>query len=331
MAGGEGVCGPAGGVQVNVEPEQVFSALRTVLKGEVRIREPMRNHTSFRIGGPADIFIVPYNLDDLRVAVSWLREHHIDFIVIGNGTNLLVSDNGIRGAVIKLGGTLNEIEIGEEGQDGRERGRCASIMAGAGALLPHVARRAAEHGLAGLEFAGGIPGSVGGATVMNAGAYGCSMQDVVAGVLILREDGTLMNLDAANLGFRNRGTKLLDDGTSIVISVRLCLVKEDRDQIIERTERLLAERASKQPLSSPSAGCVFKNPSGGGAGRYIDAAGLKGLRIGDAQVSPKHANFIINLGNAKASDVMALMEEVRLRVFERFGVVLEPEIRVIGG
>ncbi|NPV52924.1 MAG: UDP-N-acetylmuramate dehydrogenase [Firmicutes bacterium] len=314
---------------MNVEQiDRISADLRTIVRGEVKAREPMRNHTSFRIGGPADVLIVPRDLDDLKMTISWLRGRHIDLLVIGNGTNLLVSDDGIRGAVIKLGGTLNELRMEEEGQGGRA---AVTVTAGAGALLPYVARWAAERGLAGLEFAGGIPGSVGGATVMNAGAYGRSMQDVVDGALILREDGALVDLGASDLGFRNRGTRILDDGTSIVVSVRFHLVGGDRDQIMEKTERLLVERASKQPLSFPSAGCVFKNPSGGGAGRYIDAAGLKGLRIGDAQVSPEHANFIINLGEAKASDVMALMEEVRLRVLDRFGVVLEPEIRVVGG
>ncbi|HHY47210.1 MAG TPA: UDP-N-acetylmuramate dehydrogenase [Firmicutes bacterium] len=298
--------------------EAVASRLGEIMRGQVRTNEPMSYHTSFRIGGPADVFVIPRDVLDLKACLDFLRGERAPFLVIGNGTNILVADEGIRGIVIKIGGALRDVDI----TDGQ-------IIAGAGAGLPYVSRVACERGLSGLEFATGIPGSLGGAVFMNAGAYGRAMQDVVVSCEVITPEGDFKTYERDYVGFRPRGSRF-EESREVIVAVTLRLEPGDREAIRRELESLARSREEKQPLEYPSAGCVFKNPAGGGAGRYIDWAGLKGLRIGDAQVSHKHANFVVNLGRATCKDVLELMDVVASTVGERFGVVLRPEIRVIG-
>lgn len=294
--------------------------LKEVVRGEVCADEPMWRHTSFRIGGPADVLVVPKDVDDLVVLLQALGDVQAPFYVIGAGTNLLVADEGVRGVVIKLAGTLDDV--------GREDG--CIVRCGAGTHLPALCRTVASWGLAGLEFASGIPGTAGGAVAMNAAAYGRTMYDVVHTVAALTYEGERVVLGREDLDAGVKTTRLLQEPL-ILVETRFLLREDEPGAIVRRMQEHLKDRSKKQPLSVPSAGCAFKNPAGGGAGRFIDAAGLKGERVGGAQVSTVHANFIINTGGATARDVLTLMEKVRDVVYKRFGVVLEPEIRVLGG
>lgn len=299
--------------------QEILPALRDLVKGHVMVDEPMKNHTSFRIGGPADVMVVPRDLEDLRALVIFLGQARAPFFVMGNGTNLLVPDAGIRGVVIKIAGTLDRVELHD-----------SKVTAGSGLLISALAEWARDHGWKGLEFAAGIPGTVGGAVIMNAGAYEKTMRDIVVEVMIMDYSGEAYTIRSQDLAYGHRESKLQQERV-IVTSVTLVLEQGDREEIAHEMDRLLAERRSKQPVHLPSAGCIFKNPRGRGAGRFIEAAGLKGVRIGDAQVSERHANFIVNRGNATARDVQALIEYVRNVVAERCGVVLEPEVRIVGG
>lgn len=301
-----------------MEFETAAQELRKLIRGKVITSEPMSDHTSFRIGGPADLFIEPKDVADLQKCILYLSSISMPFMVLGNGTNLLVSDDGIRGAVIRTGGLLNGIEV-----------QGTRIIAQAGVGLPHLCRIAAEHSLTGLEFASGIPGSVGGAISMNAGAYGKFMQDVVISCEVLTSKGDFLILDRASIGFRTKGSRFQDSDETI-ISATFQMEKGIREEIEAEMKRLSDIRREKQPIEYPSAGCVFKNPTEGGAGRYIDWAGLKGFRIGGAQISEKHANFIVNLGNATCQDVLELMSFAIETVRKRFGVTLQPEIRLVG-
>ncbi|MGE5586843.1 MAG: UDP-N-acetylmuramate dehydrogenase [Clostridia bacterium] len=294
--------------------------LREIVRGEVHANEPMWRHTSFRIGGPADVLVVPEDTEDLAVLLQALADVQVPFYVIGAGTNLLVADEGVRGVVIKLAGTLDDVA--------REDGNV--VRSGAGVHLPALCRKAAAWGLAGLEFAGGIPGTVGGAVAMNAAAYGRSTCQVVRTVTALTYEGKRMRLDRDDLGVGVKTTRVLLEPL-ILVEAEFILSEDEPQAVLGRMQEYLEERSRKQPLSVPSAGCVFKNPTGGGAGRFIEAAGLKGTRVGGAEVSTVHANFIVNTGGATARDVLSLMEMVREAVYDEFGVVLEPEIRVLGG
>jgi UDP-N-acetylmuramate dehydrogenase len=280
----------------------------------------MWRHTSFHIGGPADVLVVPADTEDLIVLLQAIAEVQVPFYVIGAGTNLLVADEGVRGVVIKLAGALDDVS-----RDDRN-----VVASGAGVHLPVLCRKLAAWGLAGLEFASGIPGTVGGAVAMNAAAYGRSMCQVVRTVTALTYEGKRMRIERDDLAAGVKTTKLLQEPL-ILVEADFLLNEDDPRAILRRMEEYLEERSRKQPLSLPSAGCVFKNPSGGGAGRLIDAAGLKGTRVGGAEVSTLHANFIVNTGSATARDVLSLMEMVRQAVYDKFAVVLEPEIRVLGG
>ncbi|MGE5586375.1 MAG: UDP-N-acetylmuramate dehydrogenase [Bacillota bacterium] len=294
--------------------------LRQTVRGEVYADEPMWRHTSFRIGGPADVLVVPRDTEDLVSLVHALADVQAPFYVIGAGTNLLVMDEGVRGVVIKLAGTLSDMSLEDE----------HVVRCGAGVHLPALCRKVASWGLAGLEFAGGIPGTVGGAVAMNAAAYGSSMGEIVRSVSTLTYEGERVVLDREDLAAGVKTTRVLQE--PLVLFEAEFVLREDEPQaIVQRMQACLEERSRKQPLSLPSAGCAFKNPTGGGAGRFIDAAGLKGMRVGGAEVSALHANFIVNTGGATARDVLSLIEKVRDAVYGRFGVVLEPEVRVLGG
>ena len=300
-----------------VGAEELERALRKGFRGRVLRGEPLSRHTSLRVGGPADLFLEPEDQDSLVAAVARARELDISLLVIGCGTNLLVSDRGFRGAVVSTKRALTGIRV-----DG------AKVYAGAGEGIARLARECAKRGLAGLEGLGGIPGTVGGAVVMNAGAFGFEVSDCLEQVEVLWPDGTSAALSAQELGLGYRSSRLPQ--SSVVLSARFGLEPADPQSLTATLWELDARRRETQPIGLPSAGCMFRNPPGDSAGRLIEAAGGKGLREGGAQVSEKHANFILNVGGATADDVRRLMDRVRSMVAERFGVVLDPEVQIVG-
>ena len=280
---------------------------------EYRQNEPMRAHTTFKIGGEADIFIIPASPAALIYAVKKCNELEIPYFILGNGSNLLVSDGGIEGAVISLSG-INGIS-----SDGEK------ITCGAGAMLSSVCLKALSLSLTGLEFAYGIPGTAGGALYMNAGAYGGQMADVIESAECLTATGEIKTLkkEDMRLGYRS---SVFKNGGLIIISLTLALKKGDKTEIKAEMDELLNRRKQKQPLEYPSAGSTFKRPEGYFAGALIEKNGLKGLTVGGAQVSEKHAGFVINRGGATAADVKALIKKIQKKVFENDGVMLEPEV-----
>ena len=280
--------------------------------------EPMSRHTTFRVGGPADYFLVPGDPDQLKKLVRYCKDNGIAFFILGNGSNLLVSDDGYRGAVIQLFRNMSEIRI--EG---------TRIYADAGALLSQIAAQAAAASLTGLEFAGGIPGTLGGACVMNAGAYGGEMKDVLLTVTVLTPSGEVVTVPASSmeLGYR---TSCIPGRGYIVLGAGMELSAGNAEEIRAKMDSLRVQRQEKQPLDLPSAGSTFKRPEGYFAGKLIMDAGLRGYSVGGAQVSEKHCGFVVNRGGATAEDVRTLIREVRARVEEQFGVRLEPEVRSLG-
>jgi UDP-N-acetylmuramate dehydrogenase len=298
---------------------RLLDALRAELReSEVQVDEPMSRHTSFRIGGPADALVMPRSVEDLGRAVRFARRHDLPLTITGNGSNLLVRDGGIRGMVVKLGEHFQQIDV-----------QPPRIIAQSGALLGDVSRAAATHALTGLEFAVGIPGTLGGAIMMNAGAYGGEMKDVVTRVTVLDPAGEIVERAPEELQFGYR-TSALQGTRTIVAEVEMLLQPGDAAAIAARMADLTFQRESKQPLAFPSAGSVFKRPPGHYVGPMVEALGLKGYRIGDAQISEKHAGFIVNCGSATARDVLALIQHVREAVQKEYGVQLETEVRVIG-
>lgn len=297
----------------------VIEALQKYVPQEnIRLQEPMAGHTTFRIGGPADCFLELENEEQLKKVQRYLKLTGVSFFVLGNGSNLLVNDTGYRGIILQIGSKMNAISV---------QGKY--IIAKAGATLAQVARTAMEHGLAGLEFASGIPGTVGGGVVMNAGAYGGEMSQVVAQVNVVSRDGEFLELDNGTMEFGYR-TSVIRQSPFIVTEVTFCLESGDRSVIRERMEELAAQRREKQPLEYPSAGSTFKRPEGNFAGKLIMEAGLKGFQIGGARVSEKHCGFIINTGDATAQDVRDVIAEIQARVKTQFRVELEPEIVFLG-
>jgi UDP-N-acetylmuramate dehydrogenase len=281
-------------------------------------QEPMTNHTSFRIGGPADLLVLPQTAEQIIKIIDFCRRNGIPHLVIGNGSNLLVRDGGIRGIVIKIAANFSQIQV----QDRR-------IKAQAGASLNSIAFLACRKGLTGLEFAAGIPGTIGGAVYMNAGAYNGEMKDVLVQATILTTAGRVETWSAEKLGLAYRHSNVSAQ-RGIVLDVLLELQKKDPESIRTEIRRLLALRKAKQPLDWPSAGSTFKRPPDNYAGALIEKAGLKGARIGDAQVSNRHAGFIINKGHATAQDVIQLIKHIQKTVYDKFGVQLEPEVRIVG-
>ena len=281
----------------------------------LRENEPMAAHCSFRIGGPADLFAVPDSEQALCALLRFLRDRGVPVTVIGNGTNLLVHDEGVRGAVVQLGEAYSAIHFEQN-----------TVYACAGVTLARLATAAKERGLAGLEFAHGIPGSLGGAVIMNAGAYGGEMQQVVSSVCYLNKAGQIDETWEPGFGYRK--SRFPDRG-EVVLGARIRLTPDDPAAIHARMMELWARRSASQPLDQPSAGSFFKRPATGYAGAYIEQAGLKGASVGGAMVSEKHAGFLINTGGATFADVTALMEHVQETVLARFGVRLEPEVRII--
>ncbi len=280
--------------------------------------EPMKNHTTFRIGGNAEVFAAPDSADGIERVLQICREENIPCTVIGNGSNLLVGDRGVCGVVLQIYRNYASIRI--EGPD---------LYVQAGALLGQTAAAAAREGLTGLEFASGIPGTIGGAAAMNAGAYGGEMKDVLVWVKAIDRDGYVRQYAAAELELGYRTSRIQKEAL-VVLEVKLTLQQGDPVKIRERMEELKEQRVAKQPLEYPSAGSTFKRPEGCFAGKLIMDAGLRGFSVGDAQVSEKHCGFVINRGNATAADVMALVSQVQTIVEEKFGVRLELEVRRIG-
>ncbi|MBO5093330.1 MAG: UDP-N-acetylmuramate dehydrogenase [Lachnospiraceae bacterium] len=284
----------------------------------IRYGEPMRLHTSFRTGGEAAVFIQVENVEQLRKVLPYLRKTESDFFILGNGTNLLVSDRGYDGVIIQIGSAMSKIHV--EGE---------RIFVQAGALLSQTAKAALDAGLTGMEFASGIPGSIGGGIVMNAGAYDGEMKQIVENVTVLNGEGELMELDCDTMEFGYR-TSVIKNRPFVVVEAALRLAPGDKEEIRSRMEEFARRRREKQPLEYASAGSTFKRPEGCFAGKLIMDSGLRGYRIGGAQVSEKHCGFLINTGNATSEDIAELMAEVQERVKEKFGVKLEPEVIKLG-
>ena len=278
----------------------------------------MGKHTTFRIGGPADLFVAPENTDEIKKLIAICKEEEVPYFILGNGSNLLVSDKGYRGVIIQLYRSFGQITLKEN-----------EIHAQAGALLSGIAAMAREASLTGFEFAGGIPGTLGGAVVMNAGAYGGEMKDVLKEVTVLTPEGEVVTLQARELQMGYR-TSIIKESGYIVLEAVISLKKGDQDEIKGRMQELAGMRSSKQPLSYPSAGSTFKRPEGYFAGKLIMDSGLRGYQVGGAQVSEKHCGFVINTGHATANDVTTLMADVQRIVMEKFGVKLEPEVKFLG-
>lgn len=283
----------------------------------VLMGEPMEKHTTFRVGGPADYYILPKR-EQLGEVIRTCRDYEVPFLLVGNGSNLLVSDKGIKGAVIEIGREIGQIRV--EGE---------RVIAQAGALLSKTAHAALEAGLTGMEFAAGIPGCVGGAVVMNAGAYGGEMRDIIESVTVLTPQGTEKKLTLDELELSYRHSSIIQNHY-IVLEAELLLKKGDTDKIRGKMEELKEKRVKKQPLEYPSAGSTFKRPEGYFAGKLIMDAGLRGFQIGGAAVSEKHCGFVINKEAATASDIYRLIQEVQKEVQKQFGVWLEPEVKMVG-
>ena len=287
-------------------------------EAKVLVKEPMAAHTTFRIGGPADYFVMPETVEELANVLKLCREEKVPYFILGNGSNLLVGDKGFSGVVIQLYKNFDGLSI--EG---------TKVTAKSGAMLIRVAKEAAKAGLTGLEFASGIPGTIGGAMVMNAGAYGGEMKDVVTSVTVLTKNGDIKTLSGEEMNFRYRGSVVEEKGY-IVLEAVMELAEGKLEEIQARIEELSVQRRTKQPIEYPSAGSTFKRPEGYFAGKLIQDADLRGYQVGGAQVSEKHCGFVINAGGATAADVMQLMQDVSDRVKEQFGVTLEPEVKRIG-
>jgi UDP-N-acetylmuramate dehydrogenase len=304
---------------IGEELEEILAELP--FEGEIRFMEPMIKHTSLRIGGPADLFVIPQDLPSLKNIVIIVNRKKIPFFVLGGGTNTLVKDGGIEGIVIALT-SFRKIEILSENEIN------VRIYVESGAPLQRLVNYSKESGYSGMEGLAGIPGSVGGAISGNAGAFGYEMKDVLVSVSTMDTKGNIKTQGAENIDFGYRRSNI--SSTEILLSAEILLKKDSKEHVSAKIEDFLKRKWESQPFSEPSAGCVFKNPLELSAGKLIDEAGCKGMRIGDVEVSSTHANFFINKGNANASDFIRLMDNVKQRVKEKFRVVLEQEIRIVG-
>jgi len=296
-------------------------AFKGTFSGGVEFCVPMKNHTSLGIGGPADVMVSPADPMSLKNIVLMLRKKNIPFLPFGGGTNILVKDSGLDGVVINFKAFRMMQVIREEDRD-------VELFVEAGVPLQMLVNFCKEKGYAGIEGLAGIPGTFGGAICGNAGSYGCEIKDVIRSVVMMSPEGMLDRIDAKDLGFgyRSSGIKPM----AIVLNANILLLKDDIDLVAGRTQKYLAEKMKTQPISARSAGCVFKNPEGVSAGKLIEEAGCKGMKAGNVEVSAVHANFFVNSGNGMASDYIRLMHEVASIVEKKFGVALQPEIRVIG-
>ena len=285
---------------------------------DVKFNEPMKNHTSFKIGGPADILCEPESIEELKAVLDATKKEGIDRMIIGNASNLLVSDKGIRGVVIKISSRMNSVEV-----------KGNRIYAGAGALLSRISNVAIKNSLTGFENLSGIPGSFGGAIYMNAGAYGMEISDVLVEALVLTYDGEIKTVKKEDMNFGYRHSIFMENDY-IILSGVLELKEGNKEEIESTVREITKRRNDKQPLNLPSAGSVFKRPEGHFAGKLIEDCGLKGYSVGGAKISEKHAGFIVNYNKATAKDVLDLIKHIEAVVYEKFGVKIEPEIKLIG-
>ncbi|HSQ89727.1 UDP-N-acetylmuramate dehydrogenase [Romboutsia sp.] len=294
------------------------SLLNIVDKENVKLDEPMKKHISFRVGGPADILVKPTTEKQLSEVISLIKKESVPYLIIGNGSNLLIKDGGIRGVVIEISNNFNKFEI--EG---------TTVRIQAGALLSVVGKAILKEELKGFEFASGIPGTLGGALAMNAGAYGGEMKDIVKSVRLMDTEGNIVELTNEQMEFEYRKS-ILSRTDYIVLSADIELKKGNYDEIKATMADFTQRRVTKQPLSLPSAGSTFKRPVGHFAGKLIEDSGLRGLTLRGAQVSEKHCGFVVNLGNAKAKDLLDLMYVVKSTVNAKFGIMLEEEVKILG-
>ena len=301
---------------MNKEIKKMFCEL--LGRDHVLTDEPMKQHTTFKIGGPADYFLVPETGEEVGEIIKICRKTDTPYFILGNGSNLLVGDGGYRGAVIQVYRNMSAVTV--EG---------TTITAQAGALLSAVAAAAKNASLTGFEFAGGIPGTVGGAAVMNAGAYGGEMKDVLVEVTVMDAEGKIFAISAEKLELGYR-TSVIKKAGYIVLEAKIRLKEGDQEAIRERMKELTIQRTTKQPLEYPSAGSTFKRPEGYFAGKLVMDSGLRGYQVGGARISEKHCGFVINAGDATAKDVRTLMDNVRDIVYEKYGVTLEPEVKFLG-
>ena len=288
-----------------------------LITGRVLFDAPMRQFTSMKVGGPADSLLFPKDVDELRRAVRYARRRRIPLLILGKGTNLIVRDKGVRGWVISLGRGMKKIVVDGE-----------MVEAEAGLLLQRLVQFSIGKGLTGLEPFFGIPGTVGGGLAMNAGAWGAELKDILLSMTLMKEDGEVIERPRSKLRFSYRG--LVIPPSWIILKGRFGLKKGEKKEILERVKSYSEMRKKKQPLDYASAGSIFKNPKEGPAGKWIEEAGLKGFRIGQAMISDRHANFIINLGEAKAEEVIRLMEVIEAKVYQEKGISLEREVKVVG-
>lgn len=299
--------------------EEFISELKNICQGKVKINEPLANHTTIKIGGPADVFIEPKSIEDVKNIMAVIRKHNIKWQAIGRGSNLLVSDKGIEGAVIKLGTGIDHLDI-----DGEE------VTVGAGFSVVSLATMLSRKGLTGLEFAAGIPGSIGGAVYMNAGAHGSDMSKILKKVHVLFLDGTMEWLSNEEMEFSYRTSVLQNKRPGIVVEAVLQLAKGEKEDIISQIQKNKDYRKDTQPWNHPCAGSIFRNPLPNYAGKLVEVAGLKGFSIGGAKISEMHGNFIVNTGTAKAEDVLAVIQHVKKTIYDLYEVKMETEVEIIG-
>lgn len=299
--------------------EFIYNSLLNILnKEDILIDEPMSKHISFRVGGPADILVKPSSEEQIKEILTFAKKENIPYLIMGNGSNLLVKDGGIRGIVIKISDNFNDFSV--EGK---------TVTAQSGAMLSFMGKAIMRNNLTGFEFAAGIPGTLGGAIAMNAGAYGGEMKDIVKSVRLINSEGDIVELTNEEMQFAYRKS-LLNKEEYIVLSAIIELEEGNYEEIRDRMKDLTNKRVTKQPLNLPSAGSTFKRPEGYFAAKLIEDSGLKGLTLRGAQVSDKHCGFVVNLGGAKAKDILDLIYVVKSTVYSKYGVMLEEEVKIIG-
>ncbi|WP_044896119.1 UDP-N-acetylmuramate dehydrogenase [Bacillus alveayuensis] len=299
--------------------KEVLDQLRMADVGKILENEPLANHTTMKVGGPADIFVEPKDIESLKKTMEIVKQNRMKWRVIGRGSNLLVMDEGIRGVVIKLGKGIDHLEVNGE-----------QIRVGGGYSLITLATAMSRKGLSGLEFAGGIPGSVGGAVFMNAGAHGSDISNILVKAHILFEDGTMEWLTNEEMEFSYRTSILQQKRPGLCVEAIFQLKALDRQKVVETMQKNKDYRKETQPWNYPCAGSIFRNPLPLYAGQLIEKAGLKGYQIGGAKVSEMHGNFIVNTGNAKAEDVIHLIHYIKKTIYEKFQVQLETEVEIVG-